>query len=101
MDFKTVGIYCGVQLFAGCVAGFAYYGLFGKAFNLTPAGDFFLSDYGVLAAGSCELLYTFMLCFVVLNVAVANKNATEGGQYFGLAIGYVIVAAAYGAGAVS
>jgi len=47
------------------------------------------------------MLYTFMLCFVVLNVAVAKKNATEGGQYFGLAIGFVIVAGAYGAGAVS
>jgi len=96
MEWKDVGIYCGTQLAAGVAAGFAYFALFGKAFNLAPAGDF-----SIVSAGLCELLYTFMLCFVVLNVAVAKKNATEGGQYFGLAIGYVIVAGAYGAGAVS
>jgi len=96
MEFKDVGIYCGVQLAAGVAAGFAYFALFGQAFNLAPAANF-----SIVSAGLCELLYTFMLCFVVLNVAVAKKNATEGGQYFGLAIGYVIVAGAYGAGAVS
>merc|ERR1719399_1996091 len=40
-----------------------------------------------------------MLCFVVLNVATAKKN--EGNQFFGLAIGFVIIAGAYGAGAIS
>eukprot|EP00929_Paragymnodinium_shiwhaense_P064258 TRINITY_DN3217_c0_g1_i1.p1 TRINITY_DN3217_c0_g1~~TRINITY_DN3217_c0_g1_i1.p1 ORF type:complete len:463 (+),score=151.21 TRINITY_DN3217_c0_g1_i1:81-1469(+) len=96
MDWKTVGIYSGVQLAAGIAAGFAYFGLFGKSFNLAPAADF-----NLVSAGLCELLYTFMLCFVVMNVAVAKKNEKEGGQYFGLAIGFVIVAGAYGAGAVS
>merc|ERR1719248_498223 len=46
-----------------------------------------------------EVLYTFMLCFVVLNVATARKN--DGNQFYGLAIGFVIIAGAYGAGAVS
>jgi aquaporin Z len=46
-----------------------------------------------------ESLYTFMLCFVVLNVATASKN--EGNQFYGLAIGFVIVAGGYGAGAIS
>merc|ERR1719238_46844 len=36
-----------------------------------------------------------------MNVAVAKKNADEKGQYFGLSIGYVIIAGAYGAGAIS
>ena len=30
--------------------------------------------YSLLSAGVCELVYTFMLCFVVLNVAAAKKN---------------------------
>merc|ERR1719229_1718767 len=48
------------------------------------------------------MLYTFMLCFVVLNVAVAKKKETKvGNDYFGLAIGFVIIAGAYGAGVVS
>merc|ERR1719262_246631 len=46
-----------------------------------------------------EVLYTFMLCFVVLNVATANKN--KGNQYFGLAIGFVIIAGGYAGGNVS
>merc|ERR1719262_1521298 len=41
-----------------------------------------------------------MLCFVVQNVAVANKKQGPN-QYYGLAIGFVIIAGAYGAGAVS
>merc|ERR1719190_158864 len=53
----------------------------------------------------CEFLYTFMLCFVVLNVAASKKEKVkkegEKSQYFGLAIGFVIVAGAYGPGAVS
>eukprot|EP00929_Paragymnodinium_shiwhaense_P049857 TRINITY_DN2514_c0_g1_i2.p1 TRINITY_DN2514_c0_g1~~TRINITY_DN2514_c0_g1_i2.p1 ORF type:complete len:456 (-),score=143.47 TRINITY_DN2514_c0_g1_i2:119-1486(-) len=96
MEWKEVGMYCGTQLAAGICAGFSYFMLFGKPFNLAP-----VAGHSILAAGVCELLYTFILCFVVLNVAVAKKNKTEGGQYFGLAIGYVIVAGAYGAGAVS
>ena len=42
-----------------------------------------------------------MLCFVVLNVAAARKNASEHNEYYGMAIGLVIIAGAYGAGAVS
>jgi len=43
-----------------------------------------------------------MLCFVVLNVAVAKKYSEgEGNQFYGLAIVFVIVAGAYGAGVVS
>jgi len=51
-------------------------------------------------AGLAETLYTFMLCFVVLNVACSKFHAGEN-QFYGLAIGFVIVAGAYGAGAVS
>merc|ERR1740138_1199977 len=36
-----------------------------------------------------------------MNVAAAKKNVQEKNQYYGLAIGFVIVAGAYGAGAVS
>merc|ERR1719428_1829875 len=46
-----------------------------------------------------EVLYTFMLCFVVLNVATARKD--KGNQYYGLAIGFVIVAGGYAGGNVS
>merc|ERR1719378_1421538 len=50
-----------------------------------------------------EILYTFMLCFVVLNVAAAKKNNPEPNknQFYGLAIGFVIVAGGYAAGNIS
>merc|ERR1719238_2153956 len=75
MDFIDVAKYSGVQLFAGACAGFAYYGLFGTPVTLEPKGYF-----GILSAGVAEMLYTFVLCFVVLNVAVAKKNKTDGGS---------------------
>mmetsp|Transcript_153000 Transcript_153000/g.490844 ORF Transcript_153000/g.490844 Transcript_153000/m.490844 type:complete len:446 (-) Transcript_153000:58-1395(-) len=86
--------YSVVQLVAGCVAGLCYSTLFGDTFNLTPAAGF-----GWIHTALAEILYTFMLCFVVLNVAVAKK--CQPNQYYGLAIGFVIVAGAYGAGAIS
>eukprot|EP00438_Fugacium_kawagutii_P016790 Skav217468 [mRNA] locus=scaffold1405:131524:135354:- [translate_table: standard] len=96
LDWTTVGIYSGVQCVAGIVAGVCYSLLFGQSFNLAPAKGF--SWYH---AGLCELLYTFMLTFVVMNVAAAKKNATEKNQYYGMAIAFTVVAGAYGAGAVS
>mmetsp|Transcript_93055 Transcript_93055/g.240460 ORF Transcript_93055/g.240460 Transcript_93055/m.240460 type:complete len:448 (+) Transcript_93055:70-1413(+) len=91
MDKKTAAVYIGVQLAGGMLAALSYSLLFGTTFNLQPAKGF-----GWLNAGLCEFFYTFMLCFVVMNVAVAKKT-----MYYGLAIGFVIVAGAYGAGAVS
>merc|ERR1719261_87503 len=95
MDWQMVGIYCGVQIAAGISAGVLYLALFGNSFQLAPAVGF-----TAMEAGMCEILYTFMLCFVVLNVACSKANAGKN-QFYGLAIGFVIVAGAYGAGVVS
>merc|ERR1719515_261040 len=40
-----------------------------------------------------------MLCLVVLNVACSGKN--EFNQYYGIAIGFVIIAAGHAAGPIS
>eukprot|EP00931_Biecheleriopsis_adriatica_P003280 TRINITY_DN10470_c0_g1_i1.p1 TRINITY_DN10470_c0_g1~~TRINITY_DN10470_c0_g1_i1.p1 ORF type:complete len:456 (+),score=117.07 TRINITY_DN10470_c0_g1_i1:71-1438(+) len=95
MDWKTVGIYTGVQSVAGVAAAICYTLLFGKSFNLAPAKDF-----NLMQAGLCELLYTCMLTFVVMNTAAA-KTATDKNQYYAMAIGFTVLAGAYGAGAVS
>merc|ERR1719359_1466674 len=43
-----------------------------------------------------------MLCFVVLNCAASTKNGCDtGNQFYGMAIGFVIVAGGYGAGHIS
>jgi aquaporin Z len=93
LEWTLVGAYSAVQLVAGIAAGFSYTTLFGKSFALGPAKGF-----GIGEACAAEVLYTFMLCFTVLNVAALKSGAKS---WFGLAIGFVIVAGAYGAGAVS
>lgn len=55
-----------------------------------------------IAAGKSllvEFLFTFALCYVVLNVATAK--GTEGNSFYGLAIGFTVLAGAYSVGAVS
>jgi len=94
MEWSEVGIYSAIQIIAGIIAGLCYGALFGRVFNLEPQEGFNWLD-----AGLAEILYTFMLCFVVLNVATAGRNA--GNQFFGLAIGFVIIAGGYAAGNIS
>ncbi len=53
----------------------------------------------ILRALLAEFLFTFALCFVTLTVATAKK--TSGNSYFGLAIGFTVLAGAYAVGAVS
>jgi len=95
LPWDQVAIYSVVQIVAGILAGFAYLGTFGDSFNLQPT-----KGHTVIQAGLAELLYTFMLCFVVLNVACSNVHAGKN-QFYGLAIGFVIVAGAYSGGSVS
>jgi aquaporin Z len=46
-----------------------------------------------------EFLFTFALCFVILNVAMSK--GTSGNSFYGLAIGATVMAGAYSVGAVS
>ena len=46
-----------------------------------------------------EFLYTFALCTVVLNVA--TSTGTSGNSFYGLAIGFTVLAGAYAVGPVS
>lgn len=46
-----------------------------------------------------EFLFTFALCYVVLNVAT-SKN-TQGNSYYGLAIGFTVTVGAYSVGPIS
>jgi aquaporin Z len=46
-----------------------------------------------------EIIFTFALAMVVMNVAMSKKSA--GNNYFGLAIGFTVMASAYAAGSIS
>ena len=52
-----------------------------------------------LGGSMLVLLVTFALALVILNVATAK--ATEGNSYYGLAIGFTVLAGAYAVGPVS
>jgi len=95
LEWVEVGIYMVVQTVAGILAGLCYLTMFGESFNLAPT-----KGHNLLQAGAAEVLYTFMLCFVVLNVAASNVHAGKN-QFYGIAIGFVIVAGAYSGGSIS
>jgi aquaporin Z len=46
-----------------------------------------------------EFIFTFALCYVVLNVATAR--GTEGNSFYGWAIGFTVLTGAYAVGTVS
>ena len=52
-----------------------------------------------LKALLAEFLFTFALCYVVLNVATAREN--KGNSFYGLAIGFTVLAGAYAVGTIS
>ena len=46
-----------------------------------------------------ELIFTFVLCYVVLTTATADE--TKGNSYFGLAIGFTVTVGAFAVGGIS
>jgi len=100
MPWKEVAIYCVVQIIAGICAGLSFAAMLWKVVNVAPKPGF-----GWWEAFLAETLYTFVLCFVVLNCAASTKNgcgSLDGKQqFYGLAIGFVVIAGGYGAGSIS
>lgn len=90
---KVTG-YILAQLLGGVAAGFWYSALFLEELQLRP-----VPGHTWWEAGICETLYTAMLCFVFLNTAIATRNTPN--QFYGLAIGFVIVAGGYASGPIS
>lgn len=94
MEYSRAIPYMLCQMLGGLTGGVCSRSLYGLPTNIGPVNGF---DW--LSILMCEGIYTMMLCFVVLNVAATPKK--QPNEYYGLAIGFVIVAGAYGAGAVS
>jgi len=96
VEAREAMIYIVSQLAAGILAGFTYTMIIGRSFNLGPA-----VGYGWTELALAESLYTCMLCFVVLNCACPTIKGNAPNQFYGIAIGFVIVAGGYGAGSIS
>jgi aquaporin Z len=58
-----------------------------------------LSGHRLDAAFVVELLFTFALCYVVLNVATSKHHPDN--SFYGLAIGFTVVAGAFAVGSIS
>jgi aquaporin Z len=58
-----------------------------------------LSGHAEAAAAVVEVLFTFALCYVMVNVATSKDQRNNG--FFGLAIGFTLVAAAFAIGGIS
>lgn len=86
--------YMSVQFLGGIVAALLFFIIRGKAFVPAPNIN---SSFG--AAILIEILFTFLLCSVILHVAATEK--TKGNDYFGLAIGFTLMAAAFAGGPIS
>lgn len=82
------------QLFGASLAALCVYWLSGDVMKVSPSET--ASMVQILAV---EIIFTFALVFVILNVATNPK--TEGNSYYGLAIGFTITASAYAGGAIS
>jgi aquaporin Z len=82
------------QLAGAIAAALVAYAITGKTFAPAP-GD----SVSALGALLVETLFTFALALVVLNSAVSAK--TQGNSFYGLAIGFTIVVAAFAGGSIS
>ena len=72
---------------------FAYW-ITGNMMKVTPN-----ETIPLLQTAAIEILFTFILVLVILNVATNSK--TEGNSYYGIAIGSTVMFAAYIGGSIS
>jgi len=94
-DTKDVLPYMGTQIVAAVVAGLLVLFLKGPSVSVTPIDLMAVLPQAILA----EILFTFALAYVVLNVATAK--GTDGNSFYGLAIGFTVMAGAFSVGGVS
>ena len=86
--------YWGAQIAGGVVAALLGNFIAGGSVAIAPG-----ADVNIIAALLVEILFTFALALVVLSVATAKK--TDGNSFYGLAIGFTVVAGAIAGGGIS
>jgi aquaporin Z len=92
---QEIGPYWGSQILGGVVAA-------ALSVYVTDAGDQIAREFHgreIGAALVAEVLFTFALAYVVLNVATSKSHPDN--QFYGLAIGFTVLAGAIAVGAVS
>jgi aquaporin Z len=87
-----------VQFGAGLLAAITVRDIIDPARVATRAA-LTLSGHALVAAFVAELLFSFALCYVVLNVATSRHQS--GNAFYGAAIGFTVMAGAVAVGAIS
>jgi len=90
-SWGTAISYSLVQILAGLVAGVSMY-----AFVKDDAVDTVNGDYHTLHIGFCEVIYTMLLCFVIMCSCTAKRSTfpNDGNHYGSLAAGLALAGAA-------
>jgi aquaporin Z len=91
---KDVLPYWIAQIAGATAAAAASFGILNKSFPVAPG-----AGVAPLAALAVEFLFTFALALVVLNVATSPK--TDGNSFYGVAIGFTVMAGAFAGGNIS
>ena len=86
--------YAGSQILGATTAAYLVNVITGQTFAPAPGAN--VSNTAALLV---EILFTFALALVVLNVATSKK--TQGNSYYGLAIGFTVMVGAFSGGGIS
>jgi aquaporin Z len=98
IKLRDAAAYWLVQLGAGLLAALVVRDVLDPV-QLAKHATMTLSGHAVVAAFVAEMLFTFALCYVVLNVATSKHHPDN--SFYGLAIGFTVVSGAFAVGAIS
>jgi aquaporin Z len=98
IKLRDAAAYWLVQIGAGLLAALVVRDILDPV-QLARHATMTLSGHAVVAAFVAEMLFTFALCYVVLNVATSKSHPDN--SFYGLAIGFTVAAGAIAVGAIS
>ena len=98
IHLRDASAYWLVQLGAGLLAALVVRDILDPV-QLARHATMTLSGHAVVAAFVAEMLFTFALCYVVLNVATSKSHPDN--SFYGLAIGFTVAAGAIAVGGIS